>query len=89
MSNVNDELSEMMYCDLILYFTLENPKSPLCERLPLRRINQIYTIATSTKLDISSVKVPEHLDDKYFRRTKPTKKSKKDEEEIFETKKEV
>ncbi|KAG8180182.1 hypothetical protein JTE90_017698 [Oedothorax gibbosus] len=55
---------------------------------PLRRINQIYTIATSTKLDISSVKVPEHLDDKYFRRTKPAKKSKKDEEEIFETKKE-
>jgi len=50
---------------------------------PLRRINQIYCLATTTKLDISSVNVPEHLDDKYFRRKKPQKKSKKDEEENF------
>ncbi|GFX45010.1 60S ribosomal protein L6 [Trichonephila clavipes] len=54
---------------------------------PLRRVNQNYVMATSTKLDISSVKIPEHLDDKYFRRQRPPKKSKKDEEEIFETKK--
>lgn len=55
----------------------------------MRRINQIYCLATTTKLDISSLNVPAHLDDLYFRRTKPQKKSKKDEEEIFDTKKEV
>jgi len=55
---------------------------------PLRRINQIYCLATSTKLDISGINIPEHLNDLYFRRKKPQKKSKKEEEEIFDTKKE-
>jgi len=54
---------------------------------PLRRINQIYTIGTSTKLDISKVNVPENLNDAFFNRIKP-KKQKPTEGEIFETKKE-
>merc|ERR1719283_775040 len=37
---------------------------------PLRRINQIYAIATKTKLDISGVKLPERLTDEHFRRQK-------------------
>ena len=37
---------------------------------PLRRVNQRYLIATSTSIDISSVKLPEKIDDAYFRRAK-------------------
>jgi large subunit ribosomal protein L6e len=45
-------------------------------------------IATSTKLDISSVKLPENINDKYFKR-KRQKRAKKAEGDIFNTKKEV
>merc|ERR1711941_16372 len=55
---------------------------------PLRRINQRYVIATRTKLDISGVKVPERVNDEYFKRQK-SKKPKHTEGDIFNTKKEV
>ncbi|KHN77073.1 60S ribosomal protein L6 [Toxocara canis] len=50
---------------------------------PLRRIAQAFVIATKTKIDISSVKIPEHIDDAYFRRVNPKKASKKGEASIF------
>jgi ribosomal protein L14E/L6E/L27E len=50
-------------------------------------VNQSYVIATSTKVDISGVKV-EKFDDKYFAREKKTR-VKKTEGELFETEKEV
>ena len=52
---------------------------------PLRRINQIYLLATSVSVDVSSVKVPDHIDDKYFKRA-PKKANKSKEGEIFEKK---
>ncbi|GMP71401.1 hypothetical protein CsSME_00029826 [Camellia sinensis var. sinensis] len=54
--------------------------------VPLRRVNQSYLIATSTKVDISGVNV-EKFDDKYFAR-QVEKKKKKGEGEFFEAEKE-
>merc|ERR1712228_697159 len=44
----------------------------------LRRINQRYLLATSTKIDVSAVKVPENINDKYFARIKAEKTAKKE-----------
>jgi len=54
---------------------------------PLRRINQIYVIATRTKVDVSKVTLPENLNDAFFNRIK-AKKAKPTDGELFETKKE-
>ncbi|PKA60363.1 60S ribosomal protein L6 [Apostasia shenzhenica] len=54
--------------------------------VPLRRVNQVYVIATSTKVDISGVNV-DKFDDRYFMKEKQRKK-KKTEGEFFEADKE-
>ena len=48
--------------------------------VPLRRVNQAYVIATSTKLDVSGVDVSS-ITDEYFSRAKDEKKE--GEEEFF------
>ncbi|QDZ17778.1 ribosomal protein L6 [Chloropicon primus] len=42
--------------------------------VPMRRVNQVYVIATETKIDISSVNVSKY-DDSYFKGAKKEKKS--------------
>merc|ERR1711941_93575 len=50
--------------------------------VPLRRINQAYVIATSTKVDISSVTVDDKINDAYFTK-EASKRSKGSEKEFF------
>jgi len=45
--------------------------------VPLRRVNQAYVIATSTKVDVSGVDVA-NINDDLFKKAKEEKKSKKD-----------
>merc|ERR1739838_1057644 len=52
---------------------------------PLRRINQKYVIATKTKLDIKGVKIPDRVNDEYFKRQK-AQKQKQGEGDIFDNK---
>merc|ERR1712228_619195 len=54
---------------------------------PLRRVNQRFLLATSTKIDVSGVKVPDTINDKYFARIKAEKTAKK-EGDVFDAKKE-
>lgn len=59
--------------------------------VPLRRMHQMYTIVTSTKLDLSNVKLPEGLNDTYFsKQVKAAKKAKNakkgDSGDIFDSK---
>ncbi|UYV61400.1 RPL6 [Cordylochernes scorpioides] len=56
-------------------------------RVPLRRIHPGLVIATQTKLDLSEVKLPAHLNDRYFKRVKGShKKKNKEEGSLFEAK---
>lgn len=74
---------------LIIYLTIYLFSGPfLINACPLRRIHQRYVIGTQTKIDISGVKIPDTINDLYFRRERK-KRAKKEEGDIFQTKKEV
>ncbi|CAH8671885.1 unnamed protein product [Schistosoma rodhaini] len=52
--------------------------------VPLRRVNQCYVLATSTRINISEVEIPKHIDDEYFRRA-DLKEHKTEAEKLFST----
>ncbi|KAF8760180.1 Glycoside hydrolase family 92 protein [Rhizoctonia solani] len=54
--------------------------------VPLRRVNQAYVIATSTKIDLSSVSIDEKINDKYFSRPASTTSGDKESEFFSEGK---
>jgi len=50
--------------------------------VPLRRVNQAYVIATSTKIDLASASIDDKINDAYFGKEK-SKEKKSAEEEFF------
>lgn len=48
--------------------------------VPLRRVAQAYVIATSTKVDLAGVSVPETVNDAYFTKAKTAGKESKEQE---------
>jgi large subunit ribosomal protein L6e len=57
--------------------------------VPLRRVNQAYVIATSTKVDLTGVNVDAKFTDDYFRKQEEKKKKKTEEQFFAEEKKET
>jgi len=53
--------------------------------VPLKRVNQAYVIATSTKVDVSSVSLPSHIDDAYFAKSSADNNPGDSEKEFFQT----
>lgn len=59
----------------------------LLNGVPLRRVQPCHVIGTKTKLDVSGVKLPEKMNDKFFKRVVEKRKVKKGDKTIFVPKK--
>jgi large subunit ribosomal protein L6e len=54
----------------------------MCAQVPLKRVNQAYVIATSTKIDIAGVEAG-HLEDGAFKAAEKKAEKKKDGDAFF------
>jgi large subunit ribosomal protein L6e len=77
--------------DFLVYFLITTTAGPMkMNCVCMRRISSAFVIATTTKLDISKVKIPEHINDAYFKRAaKPKRTHNKEGEDIFAESKKV
>lgn len=51
--------------------------------MPLKRVNQAFVIATSTKVDISRLSLPAEVVDSFFKPTKAAKKAEFGEDGVY------
>ncbi|GAB2216635.1 hypothetical protein Droror1_Dr00024411 [Drosera rotundifolia] len=88
--NANTDFSELWYIDYIaLLSDLFDDVGPFkINGVPLRRVNQAYVIATSTKVNIFGVNA-DKFDNKYFSKKADKKKNIKEEAEFFEAERKV
>lgn len=56
--------------------------------VPIRRVNPAYAIATTTKVDISTLELPKRINDKYFKKNRKQKDNTKSAEKFLGEKKE-
>ena len=62
---------------VLFYYSPFNHKGPYkINGVPLRRVNQAYVIATSTKVELGNSQVPAKFNDDYFKNKKADKKKK-------------
>lgn len=77
------ESSRSLYHFTVLNFVLLIPGPLKLNSCPLRRIAQAFVIATKTKVDVSEVKIPDHINDEYFRRKTNKKVPRKGDSALF------
>ena len=65
---VNESKSRITLTILPCTILPHSPPSTAIIKSSVSRVNQRFLVATTTKIDVSGVKVPDNINDKYFAR---------------------